>query len=117
MAAITDLTWQQLQDAIGITGAITVVSGKVVIDVGLIAGATIDGLSDTGVIKFLDKLLEAGYDAQVSANTSQTTGERLAAFSNATIGAPSSAGLVPVTRTVGFRYLLDSATTIQGPNN
>jgi len=117
MAAIVDLTWQQLQDALGTAGAITVVSGKVVIDVGLVGGLTADSLSDNGVIKFLDKLLDACQDAQSTANTAQTTGERLAAFTPPTIGAPSSAGLVPVTRSVSFRYVLDSTTSIQGPNN
>lgn len=117
MAAITDLTFQQLQDAIGVTGAITVVSGKVVIDAGLVAGLTLDDLADMGVLKFLDKLIEAGFDAQVAANSAQIAGERLAAFNAPTIGAASSSGLVPVTRSIGFRYVLDSATTIQGPNN
>ena len=117
MAAINDLTWQQLQDALGTAGAITVASGKVVIDVGLVGGLTADALSDNGVLKFLDKLLDACQDAQTTVNAAQAVGERLAAFSTPTIGAPSSAGLVPVTRAIGFRYVLDSATTIQGPNN
>jgi hypothetical protein len=117
MAVINDLTWQQLQDALGIAGAITVTSEKVLIDVSLIADATIDSLSDKGVLKFLDKLLDACQEAQTTVNAAQAAGERLAAFSPPTIGAPSSTGLVPVTRTVGFRYVLDSATSIQGPNN
>lgn len=117
MAAITDLSWQQVQDALATAGAITVSGERVIIDVGVVAGITADALSDNGVIKFLDKFLEACADAQTAANSGQVPGERLAAFTPPTIGAPSSAGLVPVTRSVGFRYQLDSVTTIQGPNN
>lgn len=115
MAAITDLTWQQVQDALGVTGGITVTSSKVVINVETILGSTTDALSDAGVLKFLNKLLDACLDAQATANTNQATGEKLNSFGTPTYGAITN-GNVLVTRTVRLNAQLESATTISGPN-
>jgi hypothetical protein len=84
-----DLTWQQLQTAIGVTGAITLVSGKVVIDPSLITGDTFDSLNDKGVLEFLYKLLGFGQKAQTTINQGLTVGSRLNSFSSATFGAVS----------------------------
>lgn len=115
MAAITDLTWQELQAAVGVTGAITVVSGAVVIDVGKISGDTVDALTDGGVVKFANKFLDACTEAQATANTNQVAGEKLNAFNSPTFSAPSS-GKVLATRTTRTNYELESATLLSGPN-
>ncbi|MHC5719130.1 MAG: hypothetical protein ACYTX0_45475 [Nostoc sp.] len=100
MTAITDLTWQQLEDASGITGAIAVVgtgdTAKVMIDVSLITGSHIAALSATGVIDFLIKLREFAAAAQVTANVGQAVGEKLAAFPALTYGVLGSDGRVQV---------------------
>ena len=100
MAAITDLTWQQLEDAAGITGAIAVTgtgdAAKVMIDVSLITGTHIGALSAGGVVDFLIKLREFAAAAQVTANTGQSVGEKLAAFPTLTYGSLGSDGKVQV---------------------
>lgn len=115
MAALTDLTWQQLQAELP-TGTITVVSGKVVIDTSLVTANTIDALTDTGVVKFFSMLFSAANKAQTEANLTQVVvGEKLAAFKPATIGT-GVAGYIPLTRTFVCRSELATATVILGTN-
>lgn len=84
MTAITDLTWQQLQDALGVTGAVVVTgtapNETVMIDVSKITGNNISGLTSTGVLEFFAKLFYASLSAQATANTDQPAGEKLNAF-------------------------------------
>lgn len=114
MAALNDLTWQQLQDQLP-TGAITVVSGKVVIDVSIVSALTADALSDQGVVKFFSMLFTAANKAQTAANATQTDGEKLAAFSPATIGNNAN-GFITLTRPFVCRSELATATNIIGTN-
>lgn len=100
MTAITDLTWQQLEDASGITGAIAVVgsgdTAKVMIDASLITGTHLAALSATSVVDFLIKLREFAATAQVTANVGLSIGEKLAAFPSLTYGALGTDGKVQV---------------------
>lgn len=117
MAAITDLTWEQLKAAMVTNGidatAIAVVGGKVLIDAGLVIGSTADALTDAGVVKFVGKILENAAKAQTTANEGQTAGERLSAIGAQVTGTPA-AGFVPVTRSVNLRYELSSVANIVG---
>ena len=88
---MNDLTWQQLQAAIGVSGAITLVSGKVVIDPSLITGDTLDSLNDYGVLEFIYKLLGFGQKAQSQLNQGRTSGNRLNSFGSTIFGAVSQA--------------------------
>lgn len=112
MAAITDLTCQQWQAQLP-AGSLTVVSGKVMMDLGVVSGLTIDALTDPGVIKVLTVLLNAGLAAQTSVNTGQVAGERLAAF-----GVPTSGSIVngyaPTTRPFTSRSEVATATNVVG---
>lgn len=114
MAALNDLTWQQLQAELPV-GAITVVTGKVVIDTSLITGNTIDAMTDPGVVKFFSMLFTAANKAQSEANLTQVVGEKLAAFKPATIGT-GVAGYIPLTRSFVCRSELATATVILGTN-
>jgi hypothetical protein len=100
MTAITDLTWQQLEDASGISGAIAVEgtgdTAKVIIDVGKIIGSGVTALSASGVVDFLIKLREFAAAAQITANVGQSAGERLAAFPSLVYGTLGSDGKVQV---------------------
>lgn len=115
MAAITDLTWQQLQDKLP-AGSITVVSGKVTIDVGILCGITADAMTDTGVVKFAASFLNAAQQAQSTVNEGQTTGERLSAFNPVTNGNVAN-GYINLTRTFNYRSELASATNVVGINS
>lgn len=100
MTAITDLTWQQLEDASGIIGAIAVTgvgdAAKVMIDVSLITGVHAGALSAGGVVDFLIKLREFASTAQTTANVGQSAGEKLAAFPALVYGNLGSDGKVQV---------------------
>jgi hypothetical protein len=114
MAAITDLTWQQVQDKLP-AGAITVVGGAVTINIGLINDSTVNALTDSGVVKFFSMLFTAANKAQTDANVDQIDGEKLAAFSPATIGANAN-GFITLSRPFICRSELATATTIIGTN-
>lgn len=117
MAALTDLTWDQLNTALGGAGKITVAAGKVTIDVGAVTGDTVDALTDTGVVEFCCKILEACNRAQVAANEGQAAGERLNSFPAPTYGGVV-AGFVAVTQSLSSRVAVNPATQsmIVGPN-
>lgn len=112
MAAVTDLTWQQVLDKLP-ANSIVIAGGKVMLDVSVITGSTIDALTDVGVIKAITALLNAGLLAQNTANTGQAAGEKLAAFGTPTNGAIAN-GFAPVTRTFVSRSELATAINIVG---
>lgn len=114
MAALTDLTWQQLAEKLP-TGAITVANGAVKIDATIVNNSTIDDLSKDGVVKFFSALFTAANKAQIEINQSQVDGEKLTAFSSATIGTTAD-GYVTLTRPFVCRSELTSATNIIGSN-
>lgn len=114
MAALTDLTWQQLADQLPVN-AIIVVGEKVTIDVSIVTALTADALTDVGVVKFFSVLFTAANKAQTTANTNQVQGERLAAFNPATIGNVVD-GYITLTRPFVCRSELATATNIIGTN-
>lgn len=117
MPAIDDLTWEQLNTALGGTGKIAVTGGNVVITPGTINGEVVDTLDKKGVIEFLSKLMEAAVRAQSTVNQNAPTGERLAAFANPQYGAVAN-GFVAVTQALSVRVSVNPATQslIVGPN-
>lgn len=120
MAALTDLTFQQLQSklpagAIRFEPAAGGTPAKVLIDVSLAGDITADALTDTGVVKLMSLLFRAANLAQTEANSGQIDGEKLTAFSAATLGA-AVGGYVPLTRTFVCRAELASAEIIIGSN-
>lgn len=120
MAALTDLTWQQLAAKLP-AGAITIVPAtvddpaKVMIDASLAADISAAALTDVGVVKFFSMLFTAANKAQIDANADQVDGEKLAAFSPATIGANAN-GFITLTRPFVCRSELATATNIIGTN-
>lgn len=112
MAATTDLTWQQLQAQLP-AGSLAVVSGKVMMDVGLVSGQVIDALTDTGVVKTFNTLLNSGLAAQSTVNTGQVAGEKLAAFATPTSGSVAN-GFVIVERRLVSRAEVATSTNVIG---
>ncbi|OLP18083.1 hypothetical protein BST81_13745 [Leptolyngbya sp. 'hensonii'] len=113
MAAKTDLTWQELQDELP-ANSITVSGGKVVIDVGVLTGDTVDALTDTGVLEFLYKIREAAGLAQETVNETQVDGEKLDSFPGFTFS-PVIDGYVEVSQTSSFKLPVNTAVIV-GPN-
>ena len=113
-----DLTWQQLQDAIGVAGAITHDGTNLIIKPHLITGDAYANLTGSGVIEAIAKILNACYKAQTTANASAQIGSRLNAFAQPALGVPiaDSAGAyyATVTYTLQTRNPLD-LNTVLGP--
>ena len=128
MAAITDLTWQQLADALGTMGANPIsISGTpnasvITLSISTLVTGTYksDGteqpIGETGVIRALTKLLDAARIAQEAVNTGKVAGEKLSAFPAPTFGTLAN-GYAPITRTLTARAVLSSATQIVGTNS
>ena len=114
MAVLADLTWQQLAEQLP-SNAISVSNGKLTIDVAAIINADSSSLSTAGVIKFFSVMFSAANKAQTTANASQDTGEKLAAFSPATVGNAVD-GYITLTRPFVCRAELATATNIIGIN-
>ena len=115
MAALTDLTWQQLLDQLPANAVKVDAGGKVVIDVSVVTGTTADALTDVAVVKFFNVMFSAANKAQTAANSGQVDGEKLAAFAPATIGANAN-GYITLTRQFTCRSELATATNIIGSN-
>lgn len=115
MAALTDLTWQQLAAQLPANAIAVDASGKVIVDIGVVLGSTADALSDAGVVKFFNVMFSAANKAQLTANTDQIDGEKLAAFNPATIGGNAN-GYITLTRQFVCRSELATATNIVGSN-
>lgn len=122
MAAISDLTWQQLSDELP-PGAIEINSAgspsdeadsaEILINVGQLVGSSVATLTDLGVVKALTLLLDAALSAQTTANIGQMPGERLATFPPVNVGNITN-GYVSMTRSVIARHQLITATNIIG---
>lgn len=106
MPAITDLTWQQLESALGSLGVVSISGGTIVIKPAVLTGDTMDSLTSSGVIEFMHKLREACSAAQSTVNNGQAVGERLAAFPASTATSPSN-GYVTVTQQIITRVPLN----------
>lgn len=115
MPAITDLTWEQIQQACSDPTAISYnATDGIVIRVGKITGDTYANLAASGVVEFMNKLHTICAAAQSTANLNQPAGERLASFPPQSASAPSS-GYVTVTQSIVSRIPLNYSTII-GPN-
>lgn len=122
MAAITDLTFSQLSDALGITGAVyvgedTLGNITVQLSISAINDEVINSPASFGVVKFLTRLREACHKAQETINTSQTTGEKLDAFPAATSTGAVVDGYVQQIGSIKSKIAVATATQIVGPNN
>lgn len=115
MAAVTDLTWQQLADQLPANAIVIDPNGKVTIDVGTVISINADALTDVGVVKFFSVLFTAANKAQIAANQNQADGERLTAFAPATIGTAVN-GYITLTRPFVCRSELATAVNIIGAN-
>lgn len=122
MAAPTDLTWQQLNDAFGQTIIAQLrpneegesVENVLAIKIPVLLNDQQINTSDSqGVIKALAKLIEIARIAQETLNTGKPAGERLVAFPAPVVGGASN-GSVPITRSIASRAVLSSVTQIDG---
>lgn len=122
MAKVSDLTFEQLNDAAiadeNIGEAIFAYAGGVLsLNIGKLTGDTFAGLTDAGFIEALFKLRKLAGEAQVAVNDAiaTTASEELTSFPPFTYGIPSATGLVAVTQIQTVQLPL-MANTIVGTN-
>lgn len=94
MAAITDLTFQQVLDkspsnSIVVSDGTTALPSGTYINLGTFLGQSVSGLSSTGVVEFASKFLQRARNAQTTVNTNQAVGEALNAFPNPVANTPT----------------------------
>ena len=121
MAIISDLTWQQVADALEDPTAIEVTgtapNEQVVINIGKLTGDPVSALTSQGVLEFFGKLFYACYQAQVTANTAVATGERLGAFLLPTT-TTQAGGYVQISMQALLRVLVAAnLDNVTGPNS
>ena len=119
MAPLTDLTYNQLNDAFSDTQPLFLMgldddrNDVVMLNVSLL-NEGIEGLGDSGVVKLMVKLRELCYAAQLTANEFQTAGERLDAFAPSAVSGGLINGGIVQTGTIKSRILTSSASLIEG---
>lgn len=87
MAQITDLTWEQIEDASGLLNLIIVDNNQgLLLRLSALTGTVNMSKTSGGVVQSLYQLREWAAAAQITVNTGQSIGERLAAFPNASSG-------------------------------
>lgn len=118
MAAKKDLSWDELNNALtanGITNAVSVVDGKVMIDVGAVTGDSTPALTNEGVVEFLYKVRESAGVAARLANETLDAGDQLNSFPAFSYGAPSEDGQIEVVQISTFNIPLN-LNSIKGVN-
>lgn len=116
MAVITDLTWAQLEAASGAANLIEVHQTEgLKLRLSVMLAAIVTDKNTTGVVKALNFLREYAAKAQVTVNTNQQIGERLAAFPPASSGAAVD-GYVLTSGQILVKQPLNAAGTIGASN-
>lgn len=121
MAAITDLTFDQLATALDTDGALFIGEdpvGNISIMLSIAAindDEAANDLAATGVIKLMTRLIEACRRAQIAVNESQVAGEMLDAFPGATSTGTVTDGYFQQTTSLKSKIAVSSATVIVGP--
>lgn len=124
MAAVTDLTWAQVNEALKDlldTNAEVIgldeYGNPVTIDIeSVINSHSEDAGGKTGVVEFASKFFDACAKAQTLANDGLDLAEQLTAFRPIVAG-PLIGTLMSVNRTVSAQHDLSSSSIILGTNN
>ncbi|MGL5872842.1 MAG: hypothetical protein ACRC2R_10825 [Xenococcaceae cyanobacterium] len=114
MAVVTDLSFQQINDAA--SAPIFTINGNVItLNINTLTGDTFASLADLGVSEVLYKLRRFCGDATETANAAVSENERLLSFPPFTFAPPNSNGDVSVTQIQTFRIPL-AVNTVKGSN-
>lgn len=120
MAALTDLTYEQLAaqvesaDDAFFVGEDTAGNITVLISVTALVGQPVENLTDAGIIKLVTRLTNFCRKAQDSANETQIEGEKLNAFPTPISSGTLQDGYVEVTESIKSRIIVSSATQVVG---
>lgn len=116
---ITDLTWQQIADALGSNSKIFLGEDPdgnigVLISVAGINDEIAPSMNTDGVVKCLSRLRDAAYKAQSTANSAEGITQPLAAFPAATTSSNVENGYVIQSGTIDAAIKVSSATEVVG---
>ena len=116
---ITDLTWQQIADALGSNSKIFLGEDPdgnigVLISVTGINATPALGMNSDGVVKCLSRLRDAAAVAQSTANSAEGITQPLAAFPAATTSSNVENGYVTQSGTINAAIKVNSATEVIG---
>lgn len=119
MTAITDLSWQQIADALGSNSKIFLGEDPdgnigVLISVAGVNGEGATGMNTAGVVKCLTRLRDAAATAQVAANAAEGVTQPLAAFPAASASTNVENGYVTQSGTINAAIKVNSATEVVG---
>lgn len=123
MAAITDLNWAQVNEAlkqlVG-TNVDIIALDSYGVPTNLLISSVVGSYPEVdggkgGVVKFLARLHDACVMAQEAANTGKVAGEQLKAFQPAIAGTAVGT-FAPISRTLKARHDLSSSTKVIGTN-
>ena len=110
MAAKIDLTFEEINTALGVT-VFSASGSDIMMSVGTLTGDTYTGLTDEGIIEMLYKIRSACSTAQETVNETLADGEKLDSFPGFSFSPPAD-GYVTVTQSQTVRIPLDTATVI-----
>lgn len=121
MAAITDLTFNQVAAALGDTTAFFIGEDPLgnitlMVSISAVNGESTSNLNNDGVIKFCTRLLAACGKAQDALNVNQIDGEKLNSFPAASSSGVIVNGFVEQTSTLKSKIAVSTATEIVGTN-
>lgn len=119
MSAVTDLSWQQIADALGSNSKIFIGEDPdgnigVLISVAAINGELTTSMNSLGVVKFLSRLRDGAAEAQVDANGKEGVTQPLTAFPAAIASTNVENGYVTQTGTINAAIKVNSATVVVG---
>jgi hypothetical protein len=111
---MNDLTWAELLAALVPNSVFVDGTRGVCLDVSKISGESpiLNQLTNTGVIEFAYKLLDAANRAQIAKNNTLPTGSKLNAFSDPAWSTPTSTGTVVARHSVSAQFTVSTATAI-----
>lgn len=120
MAAITDLTFEQLiaqsesDSELFFVGEDVNGNLGVLISLSALNAESVADLTSSGVIKMMSRLISLCRKAQAEANQNQPVGEKLNAFPDPVSSGTITNGYVEITDAIKSRIVVASATQIEG---
>jgi hypothetical protein len=106
-----DLTWAELLAALPPNTIFVDGTRGICVNVSLVSGETtnLNALTQTGVIEFAYKLLDACNRAQITKNSTLPTGSKLNAFANPSWTTPTSTGQAIARHSVSAQFAVNTS--------
>lgn len=111
---MSDFTFAELLAALPPEAIFVDAAKGICINVSLVSGEStpLNLLTQTGVVEFCYKLLDAGNRAQQAKNASLPTGSKLNSFSNPIWSTPTTTGVVTARHSVAAQFTVSTDTAM-----